>query len=175
MYGAATVGLDVRMDLSSVLADADGSKGNVVASRITDALFEAGDPDELIAELTPGQRAAVLLQWVLGDVHNGGYWQFFGNSAGRHLHLLPDAARTVGAHLYAEHFDRVIAALGVDRLPEDSDERNALIDAMPEGVSDRMDALDDEFYDLDDRAELLDTFVWPYAEAHPDEFFVSRR
>jgi hypothetical protein len=163
------------MDRESVLSDLDQSKGNVVASRITDALFEAGDADDLIAELTPGQRAAVLLQWVLGEVHNGGYWQFFGNSAGRHLHLLPAAARTVGADQYADHFDRVIAALGVDRLPEDSDERNALIDAMPEEVADRMEALDDEFYDLDDRMELLDGFVWPYAEAHPDEFFVADR
>jgi hypothetical protein len=63
----------------------------------------------------------------------------------------------------------------MDRLPEDSDERNALIDAMPEEVSDPMEAVDDEFYDLDDRADLLDGFVWPYAQAHPDEFFLPAR
>jgi hypothetical protein len=139
-------------------------------------LTRAGDHyDDAVAELPPGQRALLVLIWCQGQIDNGGMWQLLGNNTGRYYDEYVPLAEHVGAAPLAELFRDLHRRLGVDQLPRDSDERNAILDGLAGGDEPpELDDLDERFYALDaDARTSLDTRLWEYVRAHPGEFLLS--
>ncbi len=130
------------------------------------------DPDERLAELTPGQRAVYALDWVRKEVGNGGFDQLFGNSTG---YLTPEAiegAAYIGALDYVDVLRRAAAIFPNGVVPRDRDERTDLID--PEEHGPLLDRLDDEFFALLENPERnLTRLMAIYMARHPTEFFTG--
>lgn len=131
-------------------------------------------PEELarsMAQLTPGQRALLALRWCVGEVYNGGFEQFFTNSAGALAQEALDGARRIGAHQTA---DLLVRAYGIfpDGVPPlIRKEREDFLRTLSYEVRDNhWDGLDSEFY------ELMNSELHPraaeYVRQHPAEFFL---
>src|SRR5688500_7593026 len=49
------------------------------------------------ASLTPEEKAVWVANVFIGEIHNGGFHQFFSNSSGDHAGELPSVLRALGA------------------------------------------------------------------------------
>ena len=126
--------------------------------------------DGRLGELTPGMRALTVLFAVCGEVGNGGFAACMYNSAGDWTGEAITAARLVGADEHAavlEEFARV--GLGGD-LTMSWDARNARLEAMSDEEAEVFEALDDRFFALPE----IESFLTPYVERRPEEFFSDR-
>ena len=106
--------------------------------------------------------------WTLeGEVNNGGFHQYFLNSAGETANFGPHALRRIGAKSTAEIAERALRVVSPEPLPEDQVVRQAILEALDDETIDELESLDAEFYSYpDDLTALLFEFV----RAHPKEF-----
>jgi hypothetical protein len=106
--------------------------------------------------------------WTLeAEVNNGGFHQYFLNSAGETANFAPHALGRVGATSTAEIAERALLAVSPEPFPEDQDARQAMLEGLNKETIDQLESLDAEFYAYpDDLTELLFEFV----RAHPEEF-----
>ena len=124
--------------------------------RIADALFEAS----LVSwhSLTNAERIFLLIWELEADVNNGGFNQYFFNSAGDHALDVPAALRSVGASTTASIVDRALQTLAGDFSADRSARQLVLERIDPE--TEAFDSLDQEFYAYpDDLSSLLSAFV----------------
>lgn len=119
------------------------------------------------ADQSEPQRVFTAIWELEGEVNNGGFHQYFLNSAGETANFVPQALRRIGARSAAEIAERALRVVSSEPLPEDQDARQAMLEGLNEEAIDRLEALDAEFYAYpDDLTELLFEFV----RAHPQEF-----
>ena len=125
--------------------------------------------DSQLATLTPGQRALLALHWVVAEVSNGGFDQFFTNPTGDLADEASRGFKRIGAQQTAKLFEQVLAAFPGGAPPRDADARIARLDALDDKNRDRLfEKFDERFYDLLD-AEIYAS-ANAYVRAHPDEF-----
>ena len=89
--------------------------------------------------------------WVWGleaEVNNGGFSQFFENSAGDYAQATPAALRQVGAPEMAALVERAMEPFGPSGPPADREERWKSMESLPESVREDWGELDDAFYAL---------------------------
>lgn len=109
-----------------------------------------------------------LCVWNLeAEVNNGGFSQFFDNSAGNYAAETPDALRLIGAAEMADLVTRAMAVFGASGPPADRDERLEAMEALPESEKETWEELDDAFVNLSSPEAELRAFV----EAHRSEFY----
>ncbi len=112
------------------------------------------------ASLTPEQlRIVELIESLENEVNNGGFDQFFYNSAGDDTSEIIQALKTVRAVKMASIVTRAAAKFPVRMPPKDRARRqDVLLRVSPDG--DAFAALDDAFYQYpDDLADLLRKYV----------------
>lgn len=101
----------------------------------------------------------VLLVWSYGlAINDGGHASFFYNSYGGHALETVEALKEVGAPEYAAILRRAIELFPAGRIPHDIEERNALLESLPDDADQIMERLDNEFYALGDD-ELMDRLL----------------
>lgn len=131
-------------------------------------------PEEVarsMAQLTPGQRALLALRWCVGEVYNGGFDQFFTNSAGVLAQEALDGAHRIGAHQTADLLVRAYSIFPDGVPPLDRHGREDFLHTLSHDERDNhWDGLDSEFY------ELMESELYPraaeYVRQHPAEFFL---
>ena len=131
-------------------------------------------PEELarsMAPLTSGQRALLALKWCVAEVRNGGFDQFFTNSAGALAQEALDGARRIGAQQMADLLVRAYSIFPGGVPPLVRWEREDFLDTLSDDErDDHWDALDSEFY------ELMESELYPraaeYVRQHPAEFIL---
>jgi hypothetical protein len=90
-----------------------------------------------------------LRVWNLeGEVNNGGFAQYFENSAGDYAAGTPDALRSVGATEMAALIEQAMQPFGPSGPPADRNARAKAIDALPASARELWSQLDDQFYKL---------------------------
>jgi hypothetical protein len=120
--------------------------------------------------LTPSNRLYFAVNLLSGDVFNGGFDQYFHNSAGDYYAEAVEGLQAMGATRTLELlFAAKRAIFGDLEVPSDRMRRYEAMQACGEAawevISTQLDAIDRRFYDADhdrDLAERIDR----YAEAH---------
>ncbi len=111
-------------------------------------------------KLTEEEKIFFILWQMEAEVNNGGFSQFFFNSAGNFANEAEAACRKIGADNMAEICKKALDAYG-GKLPEDWTERQEFMEEMEsDEISEILDECDSEFYDYpDDLGGLLYKFV----------------
>jgi hypothetical protein len=120
-------------------------------------------PDEYAA-LTADERFYVVVGRLKGEVNNGGFEQYFYNSAGDNYHEALAGLKLLGAHRAAELLEQAAElAFEGEAPPADWDERRRAIIMEDENTtwSSAIGDLDDIFYDAnsDNLEERLTQFA----------------
>ena len=129
-----------------------------------EAVDETGD----FSAMTEGQRAVAFV-WVLsGSVDNGGFASWI-ESIG---HRTPEAKAAVaylGASEYVALLDQA-TRLYPTFAATDPDERLSASDQWTDEDEAQLEALDQTFYALSEKRDLVRHYAAAYVTAHPDEF-----
>jgi hypothetical protein len=123
-----------------------------------------------MANLTPGQRGLIALDWCQKEIRNGGIEQLLVNSTGGLIPFAIDGFRLIGGSSYAAILEEVVQQLGPE-YPLARAFRKRMVDALSPTQRRRIDELDTEFLNLltlpdHDLEQLRGGFV----RTHPNEF-----
>ena len=102
--------------------------------------------------LSPAERSLVAIGGLRTEVNNGGFEQYFANSAGDLVDDAVQAASTAGAPALATIVRRAVEVLGAAD-PADRGAREAALDGLD---VEAFEALDEEFYALEGSVDLDD-------------------
>jgi hypothetical protein len=110
--------------------------------------------------LTAAERHYRGIYALEAEASNGSFHQFFSNEPGSVAADALAGLRAIGAAQMAESFDRAIDLFPGRQIPEDSESRNARLDALGEKALQTMDDLSAAFTDYpDDLPRLLEDYV----------------
>ncbi len=100
------------------------------------------------------------------EVNNGGFDQYFFNSAGDQAWFAPAALKSIGAHRMASIVEQANALFGEGGPPRITDERQSALFAITDANENVWEELDRAFYEYpDDIAALLVTHLGLTASA----------
>jgi hypothetical protein len=120
-------------------------------------LSQLGDRIDLLNEQQ--KVLYLILNWER-EMNNGGFSQFFYNSAGNHAHATPAALKTVGAHRMADILQRAIEQFPDSKVPTDWGQRQELVLEMEDTAEPEWEKLDKEFYAYPDDLYKLNMAYW---------------
>lgn len=132
-------------------------------------LSEALSPlvwDAPLATLTPAEQVFVCVYEIEREVNNGGFDQFFRNSAGQYAAKSPQALEAIGATSMATIARQAVTTAFPDgEVPADRDEREDHLDAAGSDVESRLQELDEQFCRYPDDLTIL---LFQYVQKHHD-------
>jgi hypothetical protein len=119
------------------------------------------------ADLSEADRILVSIWALEADVNNGGFDQYYFNTAGDTAHYAPVALRSIGARAMADIVERANSLFGPSGPPASRDARQDALLALTSS-EDLWGQLDREFYAYpDDISTLLTQFLdAKLAQAH---------
>jgi hypothetical protein len=117
--------------------------------------------------LTPPERVVYCLDGLEREVNNGGFTQFFANSAGDHALETIEALRTLGAPRVAELVAAAVAVFPDGHPAADRDDRQRQVDQLDEAARAKLDQLDSAFYENPENLAALER---AYVSANQDQF-----
>lgn len=122
---------------------------------------------EGLSGLTEAEQTVYCIDGLEREVNNGGFSQFFFNSAGDQARETVAALRRIGASYTAELVERAMAPFGPAGPSADRDERGEQLDRIGDSADALWSELDDAFYEYkDDLTGLLRSYV----SARRDQF-----
>lgn len=143
--------------------------------RLEPVIWEAYDEAEreietTLARLTRGQRAAYAVEQLQMEVGNGGFDQYFFNSAGALAREALEGLRLLQLDRFASIAQQVFAQLPDGNVPRVRHVRQQLLD---EGLSQRLEEsdFDSQWYGSYAGVEEISKAVLAYVDGHADEFF----
>lgn len=126
------------------------------------------DNYELLAEkfvahgfesLSATERIVYCVWWLEAEINNGGFDQFFFNSAGNLYAETRDALTIIGAHKTRKLLESAAAVAFPAAPPTNRAERNSL-QASSDEAAEQLDDLDRRFYAYeDDLTQLVNAFL----------------
>jgi hypothetical protein len=110
--------------------------------------------------LSEAEQTVYCIDGLEREVNNGGFAQFFFNSAGDQARETVAALRRIGADHTARLVERAMAPFGPAGPSPSSDERAAQLEGIGDGATALWYELDDAFYEYkDDLTGLLRSYV----------------
>lgn len=123
-------------------------------------------PDVYERDLEPfsdAQRKILGLFWYDSEVCNGGHDQFFSNSTGIVWKDAIECMRMIGAHKYAENFQKAVDLFG-GSIPYDRKERNNVLEKLNKNEEfDNFQQIDMCYYEDEDINLLMNEYVKQHA------------
>lgn len=123
-------------------------------------------------ELTVPERVFVAIWMLEADVNNGGFDQYYLNSAGDHAWFAPEALRAIGAERTAALVEQANAAFGPGGPSPDREVRLRTHEEVAARARALWDDLDRAFYTYEDD---LTTLLRAYVERHASEIHGAGR
>jgi len=111
--------------------------------------------------ITEAERRLVAVYWLDGEVHNGGFDQYFFNSAGNDSEAALAGLKEMGASGAAALLERSMALFPGGKPPADRQKRQQAMDRIREQSKPVWGQCDDAFYEL---KEDLHQLVLEYAK-----------
>ncbi|MBY6189328.1 DMP19 family protein [Microbulbifer agarilyticus] len=108
-------------------------------------------------------RVLATIWAVEAEVNNGGFDQLFHNSAGDIAHYAAIAFNSIGALKMASISQKALDIFGEGGPPKNRNARIAALEAMPEEYEERLNELDEEFFEYPDNVQNL---VSSYVESN---------
>ena len=118
-------------------------------------------------EMSQHELGFLSVRELAEEVNNGGFDQYFFNSAGNYASDALWGLRAIGAEKTASILERAMAQFPGGTVPELRHERQAVMDSLPESVQEVWDALDQEFYHSE---EPLDSLLTAFVRSNEREF-----
>lgn len=160
---------DVRISRAAFVGASYGVMFNQLRMGIEQAV---GDPFEHLDDLNAGQRSVLVLEEALSLMYADALQGLYYN-AGDIPPKVPAAARRVGAHAYADLFERANALFPTEALGDIAATASLLTrEAVDEAALDR---IENEIYALERAGDSIWHRMLRYVEAHPAEFFLPSR
>jgi hypothetical protein len=127
--------------------------------RISEAVW-AREAAVGVKALSPAERVFLCVWNIEAEVNNGGFEQFYINSAGDNALETPIALREIGATQAAAIAEEANNLFGPSGPPADRDARTQALESLGNTATDALNALDARFYEYPDNLEdLLRQFV----------------
>ena len=155
-------------DLEQVFAM---EREDMAASRIWMFLSKFVEDDPELKTFTQPQRYVLVVEDFEAEINNGGFDQYFVNSAGDHAHLCLSALEAIGASDALDLLKQAVAVFPDGKAPSDREERFTVLEKIWE-KQENEDApgawghLDKRYYEL---GIDLGSLVMKYVRAHADE------
>jgi len=143
-----------------------GESGAVDLFKVSEAVW-AREARYGFGGLSDPERVFLCVWNLEAEVNNGGFSQFFDNSAGDHAAATPEALRRIGATGMADLVERAMAVFGASGPPADREERLEAMEDLPESEMEKWEDLEAAFSNLASPEAELRAFV----EAHRSEFY----
>jgi hypothetical protein len=105
--------------------------------------------------LSAAERVFLCVWNLEAEVNNGGFEQFFMNSAGDNAAETPSALRQIGAPQVAAIAHEANSVFGPSGPPADRDERATALERLGGPAKDALSSLDARFYKYPDNLEAL--------------------
>lgn len=168
--------MDYRIDRSSTKGLDDSEVAWAAIEPLVEAFSHAESPEaeeKVLAGATEGQRLLLALDCCQKEVRNGGFEQFFWNSAGGFWREALEGFLRIGGGAYAELLGKALAVFPEGKPPLSRGERCSLLESISEDDLEAIfDPLESAFYDLLSHEETdLERLRADFVRAHPDEFF----
>jgi len=111
---------------------------------------------EIVSALPQGPRSIHATWWVEAEVNNGGFNQYFWNSAGQFAQVAAAGFRLIGAPEHASLMERAIAIRREDQERLQEFRNRGTIKAFSESYEDNpLNELDEEFFALHEDLRAL--------------------
>lgn len=122
-----------------------------------------------LKNFSDAQRKILALFWYDSEVCNGGHDQFFSNSTGIVWKDAIECMQMIGAHKYAENFQKAVDMFG-GSIPFDRDERNDALEKLYENEEfDGFNQIDEFYYGEEDINQLMNDYV----KLHASDFVIN--
>ena len=124
-----------------------------------------------IDALTPPERVFLCVWNLEAEVNNGGFEQFFTNSAGDNAAETPSALRQIGAAQAAAIVEEAKSVFHSAAPPADRDDRTEALAQLGESATNALNALDARFYEYPDNLEAL---LRQFVDRNRGQFYEAR-
>ena len=112
------------------------------------------------ASLNDKEQAIYTIQWLEAEVNNGGFHQYFWNSAGDHAAIALRSLRNIGATKTASLLKKAMDVEFGGEPPSSRADRQTQLEVDEVLKMDRLDDLDSEFYQYSEKFYgMLDAYV----------------
>ena len=108
-----------------------------------------------LSALSPTERLNYLVGYLYYQVHNGGVWQYLTNPCGPEAPHLSEALRSIGAPHHAAALDECLSYFPPEGPPQDQDERDEIVEKIPDSVADKLAAKVTDLVCAEDSVENL--------------------
>lgn len=116
--------------------------------------------DNCFSKLNDIEKTFVYIDLLEGQVHNGGFDQFFFNSSGSYTYGILSSYKKIKANKTAELLETAMKLFPIQPIPTNTAIRRQYMVNVEEFISERWNDLDDEFYKYADNVpELLISFI----------------
>ncbi|ENM5926838.1 DMP19 family protein [Vibrio mimicus] len=110
--------------------------------------------------LSEKEQAIYTIWWLEAEVNNGGFHQYFWNSAGDNAAVALKSLKDIGATQTASLLQQAINIAFNGKLPESREDRQIQLEVEEESKFEKLGELDFEFYEYSENFyELLDAYV----------------
>ena len=118
-------------------------------------------------QLSTAERVIFCVDGLEREVNNGGFAQFFENSAGDHAMDTIESLRALGAPKMAALVAEAVRVFPQGRPATDRERRQQQLDQLDEEAKTRLDQLDGAFYEYPENLAVLER---QYVRTHQDQF-----
>ena len=142
----------MKIDVNEILRMEDETLAII---KLDSVLNEISDYGQQIARLTEAQKVFLIVENLEREVNNGGFNQFFFNSAGEFAHETVTALRAIGAFKTANVVLKAISVWPYQQVPKDRSKRRMMMEEMSERASIVWEECDEKFYVYEDKIGSL--------------------
>jgi hypothetical protein len=133
---------DLRPDIDSLLTN-DPHK---LILDLDTYLYELSSSGEALDKLTEPQKTFYFNQYLEKEINNGGFNQYFYNSAGNFSHQTVIALRQINATKTANILQSAIDQFPNSIVPEDRTNRQAILETIEDKADGVWEQLDQKFF-----------------------------
>ena len=118
------------------------------------------------SELSEPEQVFVSVWGLEAEVNNGGFFQYYSNSAGDNSLLAPSKLRAIGANNMARIVEEANAIFGSAGPPKNREERQRMLESLAPSATEQWGQLDKQFFEYPNN--LTDRLYY-YVQAHRAE------
>ncbi len=155
-------------------ADGIVDRFSALFARVEPVVSNAGTEKQLeaaLARLTEGQRALYAVALLEMEVGNGGFEQFFSNSAGALAAEALAGLRLLRLEKFAALTERALSLFPAGKVPRGREKRRQLLDKLSDQLEDA--DLDSQWYEAYAAEEEIAKAALAHVESHLAEFFLD--
>ncbi|MBS1607941.1 MAG: DMP19 family protein [Bacteroidetes bacterium] len=143
----------IHIDNLQGLLNSENKNSSII--ELDNFIGEACNYGENMNVLTEPQKMFYINQNLEREINNGGFNQYFSNSAGKYAHETISSLEAIGAIHTAGILQKAIDQFPEKKVPKDRRERMEMVEEIEDDVNDIWEDLDREFYKYTDNLNSL--------------------